>query len=397
MGGILEKVTVPSGTAYRHYIGAGSATVLYTRWSTGTITTKYVTADHLGSSTVVMSDSGGTLVNLSFGSYGARRGSNWTGTPSAGDWTQIGNATRHGFTGHEALDNLNLVHMNGRVFDPVLGRFLSADPFMPGILGSQAPNRYAYVGNRSQSLVDPSGFTPNGDVTETEPPVPRTFPQCPYQLPGIAEDCPFNYGWRWFSQSPDDIWIRDEIRVETWARWMEANGAGGTFRDPPPPRPAPPTPQPGTSEPAPQTQQQCARPPVERSFGDKFADAVVGFGDAFLIPILVRNMLDISGDIDYDSGAYAGGMIAGTLWDSSTIAVRSAAAVGGTRVGHALNHNPFVRVGPGRMPAAGNGLPAGTHVPRVSVGGPGGTHVDLRSRLPHLPPVGALVGGGNGC
>jgi len=58
VGGILEKVTVASGTAYRHYINAGSATVVYTRWSTGTNETRYLTTDHLNSSTVIMDNAG---------------------------------------------------------------------------------------------------------------------------------------------------------------------------------------------------------------------------------------------------------------------------------------------------------------------------------------------------
>lgn len=259
VGGILEKVTVPSGTAYRHSIRAGSAQVLYTRWSTGTIHTKYVTADHLGSSTVVMSDSGNTLVSLSFGSYGARRGSNWTGTPSAGDWTQISNSTRHGFTGHEALDNVNFVHMNGRVFEPVLGRFISADPFMPGILGSQAPNRYAYVGNRPHVFTDPSGFDPaDGDVTENRP-TPRNLPQCPYQIANIAVDCPYRYGWRW-DRDPYDLWLMHEYMVEQWVRAMMAGAASGTTR-PPPPRSSPPRPEPFPAD----VVEQCTAPPVNRS------------------------------------------------------------------------------------------------------------------------------------
>lgn len=141
----------------------------------------------------------------------------------------------------------------------------------------------------------------------------------------------------------------------------------------------------------PQTQQpmpQCVRPP-ERSFGSKVADAIVGFGDAFLIPVLVRNWLDIEGDVDYDSGAYAGGMITGTLWGSSTIAVQGTAAAGGTRIGHALNHNRHVRIGPGRW---GKDM-----VPRISSPHlPGDGHLRLTSRLPHLPPVGALAAPG-GC
>ena len=57
--------------------------------------------------------------------FGARRGSNWQGTHTAADYTAFGNTTRNGFTGHEMLDAVNIVHMSGRVYDPYLGRFLS--------------------------------------------------------------------------------------------------------------------------------------------------------------------------------------------------------------------------------------------------------------------------------
>ena len=33
-----------------------------------------------------------------------------------------------GFTGHAQLANVGVVHMNGRVYDPLIGRFGSADP-----------------------------------------------------------------------------------------------------------------------------------------------------------------------------------------------------------------------------------------------------------------------------
>jgi RHS repeat-associated protein len=33
-----------------------------------------------------------------------------------------------GFTGHEHLDKFGVINMNGRIYDPVLGRFLSVDP-----------------------------------------------------------------------------------------------------------------------------------------------------------------------------------------------------------------------------------------------------------------------------
>jgi RHS repeat-associated protein len=56
------------------------------------------------------------------------------------------------------LDNLNLTHMNGRVYDPVVGRFLSADPYITEPGNTQNHNRYSYVSNNPLSLVDPSGF-----------------------------------------------------------------------------------------------------------------------------------------------------------------------------------------------------------------------------------------------
>jgi hypothetical protein len=48
--------------------------------------------------------------------------------------------------------------MNGRVQDPVLGRFISADPFVQAPFHTQSHNRYSYVWNNPASLVDPSGF-----------------------------------------------------------------------------------------------------------------------------------------------------------------------------------------------------------------------------------------------
>ncbi|MFO0147153.1 MAG: hypothetical protein ACK54C_17900 [Betaproteobacteria bacterium] len=122
-------------------------------------------------------------------------------------------------------------------------------------------------------------------------------------------------------------------------------------------------------------------------------DAVTGFGDAFLIPELVRDALDIDGGVNQCSAFCRGGKATGFVWGTAPFALRGAAALGATRFGHALNHNRYLRIGPGRMPANGAGLPAGTGVPRMSVGpqikgGPPNPHFDLRSRIPYAPPVG---------
>uniref|UniRef100_UPI0024A67658 RHS repeat-associated core domain-containing protein n=1 Tax=Pelagibius sp. Alg239-R121 TaxID=2993448 RepID=UPI0024A67658 len=66
--------------------------------------------------------------------------------------------TPRGFTGHEHLDGVGLIHMNGRVYDPTLGRFLSADPNVQAPDDTQSFNRYSYVKNNPLSYTDPSGF-----------------------------------------------------------------------------------------------------------------------------------------------------------------------------------------------------------------------------------------------
>ena len=66
--------------------------------------------------------------------------------------------TTHGFTGHEEIDPVGLVHMNGRVYDPEIGRFLSADPFVQDLSNSQSLNRYSYVLNNPTNYVDPFGM-----------------------------------------------------------------------------------------------------------------------------------------------------------------------------------------------------------------------------------------------
>ncbi|MEM7613000.1 MAG: RHS repeat-associated core domain-containing protein, partial [Pseudomonadota bacterium] len=93
-----------------------------------------------------------------FDPWGKRRvATNWNDFGSPGVFMTNTYLAR-GYTGHEHLDHLGLIHMNGRVYDPELGRFLSADPNIQFPESTQGFNRYTYVGNNPMSYSDPSGF-----------------------------------------------------------------------------------------------------------------------------------------------------------------------------------------------------------------------------------------------
>ena len=168
--GAFEKLIRTGGTdpatEYRHFIQVnGKPVAIVKRKATNAAPTVLVSADthylhedHLGSTDVITNAAGAIVVRLSFDAWGKRRGSAWTGDPSAADKTAIKGSTYRGYTGHEQLDNLNLVHMNGRVYDPIIARFVSADPIIQDPFHSQSFNRYAYVWNNPLNATDPTGF-----------------------------------------------------------------------------------------------------------------------------------------------------------------------------------------------------------------------------------------------
>jgi RHS repeat-associated protein len=64
-----------------------------------------------------------------------------------------------GYTGHEHLFRVDLIHMNGRLYDPVTHRFLSPDNFVQEPYNTQSYNRYGYVFNNPLRYIDPTGET----------------------------------------------------------------------------------------------------------------------------------------------------------------------------------------------------------------------------------------------
>lgn len=171
----MEKVThLVNGvitTDYKHYINAGGAVVLYIRRINGTNNTYYLTKDHLSSADLITCGadvsgcaSGTGLVKESFSAFGLRRsGTDWKSVPSTTDMNNIAATTRQGFTGQEMMDNLNLVNMNGRIYNPAIGRFINPDPHVTDPSNAQNYNRYSYALNNPLKYNNPTGMDDSGD------------------------------------------------------------------------------------------------------------------------------------------------------------------------------------------------------------------------------------------
>ncbi|MEZ4298873.1 MAG: RHS repeat-associated core domain-containing protein [Polyangiaceae bacterium] len=114
----------------------------------------YLHADHLGSVDAVTDETGTVIERRSYDAFGQRRNPTW-GAPVPASFAS---STTVGFTGHESDEDLGLVHMKGRMFDPRLGRFLTTDKLISNRFSSQAWNPYSYVGNSPLTYIDPTGW-----------------------------------------------------------------------------------------------------------------------------------------------------------------------------------------------------------------------------------------------
>ena len=156
-GGGVELVTQGRTTTCRYAVFTPGGRVaeidVVSSYGETTRSTSYFASDHLGSVEAVTDEQGNVLEQLSYNAWGQRRNADWTpGKPARST-----NVNR-GYTDHEMLDWVGLVHMNGRVYDPVLARFLRADPVVSDPLSAQTYNGYSYVGNNPTSATDPSGY-----------------------------------------------------------------------------------------------------------------------------------------------------------------------------------------------------------------------------------------------
>jgi RHS repeat-associated protein len=146
-GGLYERRSGSSGTKHIFYVPGrtGPIAQLECAGANGSASCgsfSYPHADRLGSIDTISSGAG--VLRVSHDPYGRLSG-------VSGDVTL-------GFTGEEDDVDLGLVNLNHRLYDPRLGRFLSADPLVGLVFSAQDHNRYAYALNSPTMFTDRTGL-----------------------------------------------------------------------------------------------------------------------------------------------------------------------------------------------------------------------------------------------
>ncbi len=112
----------------------------------------YYHADHLGGTNLLTDDSGTIKELIEYEPYGLFSRHEKYGTAQ-----EVANFY---FTGKQFDSESGLYFFGGRYYNPAIGRFVTADIFVPYPENPQTFNRYTYVYNNPVNLIDPTGHFP---------------------------------------------------------------------------------------------------------------------------------------------------------------------------------------------------------------------------------------------
>lgn len=139
--GAYEKITENGVTREFYYIDGYTIIVK----ENGTFKPYFAFTDNLGSILSVFDKESNKVFGASYDAWGRQEI----------EVNAIG--LQRGYTGHEMLNEFGIINMNGRLYDPVLGRFFSPDNYVQFPDYSQNYNRYSYCLNNPLKFTDPSG------------------------------------------------------------------------------------------------------------------------------------------------------------------------------------------------------------------------------------------------
>ncbi len=138
---------------HKYHIG-GIALVIQTEGA-NTDNTHALISDYQGS-LIAITDTGGDIQQrFRYNPYGKQVDVSQGVTSSA-------QLTTTGYTSHEHIEAMDLIHMGGRLYDPSIGRMVQADPIVQAPTQILSYNRYAYVWNNPFNRIDPTGYESEG-------------------------------------------------------------------------------------------------------------------------------------------------------------------------------------------------------------------------------------------
>lgn len=135
------------------YIFADGRLVALVRTVGGKKTCYGVTTDHLGSLMCLYTGEG-IVQKFSYDAWGNRRDPLTGVVLNNAELASASSITTRGYTGHEHIDEMGLIHMNARLYDSRTGLFVSIDPQAGSYLGTYP---YTYCGGDPMNGVDPTG------------------------------------------------------------------------------------------------------------------------------------------------------------------------------------------------------------------------------------------------
>ena len=154
-------------------------------------------SNHLGSTSLATTATGGEVGRQWYYPYGDQRHA--TGSLP----------TDYRFTGQRIESTIGLYDYGARFYDPLLGRFVSADSVVPEPGNPQALNRFSYVLNNPLRYVDPTGHQGNNpNEGPPDPPIPLPDPNDPLAV--------------WVYQALLMVWQQGGAIGREWVqRWVD--------------------------------------------------------------------------------------------------------------------------------------------------------------------------------
>ena len=134
--------------------------ILVKDFDSSTVTYNFLHKDYLGSILAITNNTGTKIEQRHFDAWGILTHLKVGNGEIITDQNKIINTNLfldRGYTSHEHFQELGIIHMNGRLYDPTLRRFLNADENIQEPFNTQNYNKYGYVMNNPLIFNDPSG------------------------------------------------------------------------------------------------------------------------------------------------------------------------------------------------------------------------------------------------